>query len=364
MRQFALNATLKRPSELSAIERGAWDAFIDGNAALASPYFRLEFAECCEEARSDTRILIARKGMEIIGFLPMQMGKVGYARPLAGPLGDVQGAITPDSYTADIAAWLSAANVPLLEFQSALALQGCWSDVERWRDGSWIIDTSRGFDAFEAERTEAEPKAFRNIRARQRKLEAIDGGFEFRMMDDRPEILQTMLDWKRAQYRRTKVFDVFSVAWTRRLMRALLNKQTDRFSGLSSSLNIDGKIAAVHIGMASESRCHYWFPAYDPAFNKVSPGLLLLIEMIRRASDQGHDSVELGPGDYDFKRNLSSYQIPLSAGCVVTRSPAAALRSAARAMAGAAEKAPLGKAGTIPRRLLRRADKLSAFYAV
>lgn len=360
----ALTAELKRPSALSSAERGAWADFTAHNPDLASPYFQLGFAECCEAARSDTRVIVARQGGEVVGFLPLQTGKVGYARPLAGPLGDVHGVVCAPGAAPDVGNWLSAAGVPLFEFHSALALQSCWQAGEAWRDGSWIIDMADGFDAFEETRASAEAKAFRNIRARRRKLDEDFGEAEFRMDDRRPEVLQTLIDWKRAQYRRTGVFDVFSVRWTRDLLATILRREESPFRGVISSLTIDGQLAAIHVGMASETRCHYWFPAYDPDFNKVSPGLLLLLETARHAARCGQTSVELGPGDYDFKRNLGSYQIPLSAGCIVTRSPAAALRHAARAMAGAAERAPLGPARDIPRRILRRADKLSAFYAV
>lgn len=364
MARPVLTAELKRPSALSAAERGAWADFTAHNPVLASPYFRLGFAECCEQARSDTRVIVARQGAQIIGFLSLQTGKVGYARPLAGPLGDVHGVICAPGTEPQVGAWLSAAGVPLFEFHSALALQSCWQAGEAWRDGSWIIDLSGGFDAFEEDRAAAEAKAFRNIRARRRRLDEAFGDAEFRMDDRRPEVLETLFGWKRAQYRRTGVFDVFSVRWTRDLLQAIAQRGDTDFRGMVSSLTIDGKLAAIHAGMVSESRCHYWFPAYDPAFNKVSPGLLLLLETARHAGECGQTSVELGPGDYDFKRNLGSYQIPLSAGCIVTRSPAAALRHAARAMAGAAERAPLGPVRDIPRRILRRADKLSAFYAV
>lgn len=360
----SLTAELKRPSALTASEREAWAVFTTANPALASPYFRLAFAECCEAVRSDTRVIVARKGGEIAGFLPVQTGLVGYARPLAGPLGDVHGVISSGDDDVDIPAWLNAAGVPLFEYHSALALQDGWQAGEAWRDGSWIIDLSDGYDAFEAARSAVEPKAFRNIRARRRRLEKDFGDVEFRMDDRRPHILETLFAWKSAQYRRTNVFDVFSVRWARDLMTEISRRDEPAFRGVVSSLTIDGELAAVHAGMASETRCHYWFPAYDPAFNKVSPGLLLLLETARDAASKGQTSVELGPGDFDFKRNLGGYQIPLSAGCVVTRSPAAALRHAARALADTAERAPLGPMKTLPRRILRRADKLSAFYAV
>lgn len=364
MSERMIQTELKRPSELTGAERGAWLEFVDGYGLFDSPYFRIEFAECCEEARGDTRVLVGRQGGQILGFLPLQMGKIGYARPLSGPLSDVHGVITREADKVSLPDWLKSAGIPLFEYHSALALQQCWHESEQMRDGSAVVDCSEGYDAFEEARKTAEPKAFKNIRARRRKLEAEEGGFEFRMDDFSDEALDAMLHWKRAQYRTTGVFDVFSVAWTNRLVAAINRKRTDRFGPICGTLRVNGQIIAAHFGMRSENRVQYWFPSYDPAFNHVSPGLLLLLETIRHAADTGLSSVELGPGDYDFKRHLGAWQVPLAGGCVVTRSPVTALRSAARALAAASERSSLGKAGQIPRRALKKADRLASFYAV
>lgn len=363
MPAHAISCELKRPSELSQAERGAWEEMTD-DPVFDSPYFRIEFAECCEAARGDTRVLVAREGADILGFLPLQLGKVGYARPLSGPLADVHGVITRQSDRVCLPDWLKAAGLPLFEYHSSLAIQPCWQETERYRDGSSIVDCSDGYEAFVERRKATEPKAFKNIRARRRKLEAEEGGFEFRLDDNSDEALQAMLGWKRAQYRQTNVFDVFSVPWTRRLIEAIRARRTDRFHPVMGSLRVNGQVIAAHFGMASERRVQYWFPAYDPAFNHVSPGLLLLLETIREAAAQGKSSVELGPGDYDFKRHLGSWQIPLCGGCVVTRSAVTALRSAAVALADASERVPLGTVARIPRRALKKADRLASFYAV
>ncbi|WP_421791871.1 GNAT family N-acetyltransferase [Hyphobacterium sp.] len=358
-----ITAELKKPSELSPAEREAWQEFTDHNSTLTSPYFRLEFADAMEVARTDTRVIVARRSGELLGFLPLQLGKVGYARPLGGPLGDVQGLIQPGGAQADPRDWLRASGVPLFEFQSAVGVDQKWRDYGRTQDGSWVCDLSGGFEAYEAHRQLLSPSAFKNIRSRTRRLEKVEEGFEFCLQDERLDVFDTMIEWKRQQYHRTQVFDVFSVGWTKTLLEAILKTQTDRFRGTCSTLRIGGKIAAVHIGMASEALTHYWFPAYDPEFNRISPGLLLLIEMIKDAAERGHTGLELGPGEYRFKLELGSYQVPLWQGCMMTRSAPAVLRGVSQVLAGACEKAPLGKIGSLPRRALRKADKLAAFYA-
>jgi CelD/BcsL family acetyltransferase involved in cellulose biosynthesis len=359
-----LEVTLKRPSELTSGEREAWNTFLDSDPALGSPYFTLEFAECCEEARDDTRIALIRRGGELKAFLPMQTGRLGYVRPLAGPLGDVHGLIAEPGCTLVLQDVMQAARIPVFDFHSALCSQSAFADQALHRDGSWIMDVSEGYDCWLARRKSVSPKYVRNIATRQRRLNEADGGHSFIMADDRPEVLETMIGWKRQQYRETGVFDVFSRAWPRRLLQAILKRQSDRFSGLSSSLNINGEIVAVHIGMASDRMCHYWFPAYNRDAGPMSPGLLLLLEMARTAAVIGHQGVELGPGQYGFKSDLANYQVGLAAGYVTTPSVQGAARKASASMLRALDSGNETGPATWPGKAIRKIDRLAGFYGV
>lgn len=358
-----MQADLKRPSELTEAERGAWAAFRAAGPLLDIPYFAPEFAQACEMARGDARVAVIRRGGAVKAFLPLHTGRVGYARPLGGPLGDYHGLIAEPGFDARATDILRAAGVPVFEFHSVLAAQGAFRPHHAWRDGSWVIDLSEGYDGFIEARSAAEAKAFRNIRSRRRKLEEAEDGFEFILDDPDPAVFETMVAWKRAQYRRTGVFDVFSVGWTNRLMRDIAGRRGDGFAGCVSSLRIGGRIAAVHVGMRSATAMHYWFPAYDPAFSNYGPGLALLLEIARGSAAQGVTAIHLGPGDYDFKQHLGGYQIGLAAGCVAAPSMVAALRGVTTRMAGALERAPLGPVSAWPGKALRKIDRLAAFYA-
>lgn len=354
----------RKPSELTDAERGAWRAFVQAEATLASPYFALEFAECCEEARDDTRVLVVREHGAITGFLPFQAGRLGFARPLAGPLGDAQGVIAPQPATADPAAWLALAGIPVFDFHSALASQRGFADVADTPDGSWMMDLTDGFDAWQAHRKSVNAKAMRNIATRFRRLEAHEESHSFVMADYQDDVFETMVRLKRAQYHRTGVFDVFSVGWTGRLLKAILRRKGDYFSGVSSSLRVGDRIIAVHVGMASDRLCHYWFPAYEPDHSGLSPGVLLLVEMARIAAAMGHLGVELGPGDYGFKKDLSSSQVGLVGGRFTTRSLRGALARSSHAFAESCARAPLGPAGRLPERALRKIGRVTGFRAL
>lgn len=354
---------LVKPSELLPADRTAWREFVAADPALGSPYFALEFAECCEEARDDTRVVIKRRGGQACAFLPLQVGKLGYARPLAGPLGDVHGVIAAPGEEFDVSEALVCVRIPVFNFDSVLASQTCFADATTHRDGSWVMNLSKGFDAWRAERKSASPRAVKNLDMRRRRMERFEGGYRFVMDDRRSDVFETMVSWKRAQYQRTGVFDVFSVGWTSRLLKAILRREGDHFCGLISTLSIGDRIAALHVGMASDRVCHYWFPAYDTDFGRLSPGILMIEEMAKVAAVMGHEALELGPGDYQFKRDLASYQLGLGSGYIVSPSLLGMARQATRALIHAAEGAPLGPFSTFPGRAMRKVDRLVSFHA-
>ena len=358
-----MDVTLRKPSELGQSERQAWCEFVAADPALASPYFALEFAECCEEARSDTRVIVVREKGQIVGFLPLQTGHFGYARPLGGPLGDVHGIVGEPGRDADLHAWLRAAHIGVFEFHGALASQSAFRPDTEARDGSWIVDVSDGFEAWRAQRRSVDSKAMRNVDTRYKRLERVEGGHHFVMADTRPQALDLMIAWKRDQYRQTGVFDVFSVAWTRRLLQAVLRRDGERFFGLCSTLIINDEIAAVHVGMATDRMCHFWFPAYNHDYSRMSPGVVLLVETARTAAAMGQHGVELGPGQFAFKKDLSSYQVGLACGCATTPSLMGTLCRRSVAFEHAVSKAPIGRVAGWPGKALRKIDRLAGFYA-
>lgn len=353
----------QRAQTLGKAERDAWRVFQEADLSLSSPYFSLGFLDAMALARRDTRVLVIRQAGRIAGFLPVHRGALGLARPLGGPLGDHHGFIAPPGTQFVLKDVLSAAGIKVFDFSAALAAQTAFRPHAQETDGSWVIDLGDGYDAWIEARAAIEPKAFRNLRARRRKLEDETVSFRFRLQDDRPEVLAKALEWKSAQYRRTGHFDVFSVDWTRKLVDALVHEPLENARGLVSSLEIDGRLAAIHVGMTSGRVLHYWFPVYDPAFSRLGPGLNLLLEIARSLPSGGVSEIHLGPGDYDFKRELASWQFALVSGYATAPSVAGSARQLADRIEQVAERLPLGVVSTLPGRVFRRLDRFAAFRA-
>jgi len=354
-----LNVTAVKPNDLTPAEREAWQSFIDADPALASPYFSLGFLDAVGAARRDVRVLAARQRGTVVAFLPLHAGLMGHARPLAGPLGDHHGLIAAPQIDLDLCDMLKAGGVGVFGFHGALAGQAPFRHHALQRDGSWVIDLSAGYDAFVESRAAIDAKAFRNLRTRRRKLEGAEGGFAFRVDDDRPEVLAAALAWKSTQYKRTGVFDAFSVRWTNDLLN---NIKAHDCRLQVSSLEIGGRLAAVHVGMRTRSVLHYWFPVYDPEFSSFGPGLALLMDICEAMAADGVTEVHLGPGDYDFEAQLASWQIGLVSGFAGQGAPLAVQR-AARALEQRAEQLPLGVVGRLPGKAFRRIDLIAGFHA-
>jgi len=283
-----MEVVLRTPEMLSQEERDAWRVFQSGDAALGSPYFSLDFLDAVARVRKDVRVACMRDAGGPAAFLPLHCNGFGHARPLAGPLGDHHGLILRPGARIDLADVLRRAGAGVYDFHGALGSQAAFRRCALETDGSWVIDLARGYDAFIETRAGVEPKAFRNIRSRQRKIEA--EGSVFRLHDHRPGVFETALAWKSAQYRASRHFDVFSVDWTKNLLRTLVDAPAPGCAGIVSSLEIGGELAAVHVGMRSDTVLHYWFPVYDPKHARFGPGLALLLDLSgdgRRRGERG-----------------------------------------------------------------------------
>ena len=351
---------LKTVNALTADERDAWTALQSADPALASPYFSLGYLDAVASVRPDVRVIVRRRAGAPITFLPLQLGIFGHARPLGGPLADHHGVIGEAQGGEDLTDLLASAGVGVMDFYGALGSQACFADHAARHDGSWVIDLSEGFDAFVDARSAAEPKAFRNLRARGRKIEA--EGAVLRVQDTRPGIMEKAMSWKSSQYISSGHFDVFSVNWTQNLLQELSLKSGDDCAGLVSSLEIGGELAAVHIGMRSRSVLHYWFPVYDPKFSKLGPGLALLMDLCEALSQDGICEIHLGPGEYDFKAHLAAFQMPIVGG-FAGAGPAAMARRLASGVELWSERLPLGRVSRWPGKAFRRIDLISGFRA-
>lgn len=345
---------------LSAADRAAWLGFRRARPSLSSPCFTLDWCDAVHAARGDLKVARIGHGGVFQGLLPFHHGHLGALRPAGGPMSDVHGFVCGPSAQIDPDSLVAALGARTFRFTGAPADDPGLAFAATPADG-FALDLSDGYDAYVARRSAAEPKAFRNLRSRRRRL---DGRAVEIVADDRdPAALAALLALKSDQYRRTRQIDVFRPGWTRRLVDDVFSRPAGgALRGRLSTLRVDGRVAAGHFGLQADGVLHYWFTAYDPEFAAASPGVILLQSIAESVAGEGVARIDLGGGAYRFKQEFADLRTPLGAGVIRGRTLLAGAAHGAGLLARGIETLPIGRLASAPRRALRRLDRLIAFH--
>jgi len=169
-------------------------------------------------------------------------------------------------------------------------------------------------------------------------------------------IFDRLMELKRDQYRATGQTDVLAAGWTLRLLEDLFALDLPGYGGALFTLHLGDQLAAMHFHLMGETTIHAWMIAHEAALERYSPGLILFQDILRWMDDQPYDRLDLGYGDYRFKRELSNLQRPLIHGFVGVPSAASFFREAAYGVRRAAEALPLGVVSELPGKAMRRID--------
>jgi CelD/BcsL family acetyltransferase involved in cellulose biosynthesis len=248
--------------------------------------------------RRDVRVGVLPDGA---GFFPFQVGGIGAGRPVGGKLSDYHGVIVAAEASWEPRALLRGCGLRSYAFNHLVAAQEPFRPYVRERASSPVAD-------LEAD----EPIGSPSQPARKRRRLAKRAPLRFELHD--PSALGTLLTWKSAQYGRTGAFDVFSRQWVVDVIERLVAGPL----GLLSTLRSGDDLVAAHLGLRSGRVVHWWFPAYDPAFARDSPGLVLLLELLDATPAAGIGLVDFGKGDEEYKAWFANGAVPLGIGHVET----------------------------------------------
>jgi CelD/BcsL family acetyltransferase involved in cellulose biosynthesis len=321
-----MDVKLVRPAELTAEQVSIWSQLQRADNAVASPYFRPEFTLAVSRVRDDVEVAVLYEGSEIVGFFPFQRSRFNVGKPVGGRLSDFQGVIVRKDLGWSVDDLMRGCRLTAWDFDHLITSQEAFGAHHWLTDESPYLDLSNGFDAYLAEMHGSKSNHVKNALRKSRKVERELGPLhlEFNTSDD--TVFERLKNLKSQQYQSTKLLDIFRIPWIVNLLEQIRAQQTDDFSGVLSALYIDDQLAAAHFGMRTGHVLHYWFPVYDRAFLKYSPGLILLMEMARVGESLGIDRIDLGRGSEQFKRSFMSGAIPVAEGSVECRPVSRAIR--------------------------------------
>lgn len=354
-----LEIEVLRPSELSAQRVARWGELQAADIVLDSPFLSPNWARAVERAQGqgahDFRVVVASEGGRDLGFLPLRTGAIT-AMPVGAPMCDYQGVIAEAGAEIDPKALIRAAGVQRYDFSCMLESQSAFAPYARGRDLIHVIDLAEGYEAYEAQRKAAGSGVLKDCDKKRRKAEREVGEVRFTAVSRSRTDFDKLVAWKSHQFQTTGQTDIFKKGWTRRLIQDLFESRDPDCGATLFTLHFGDELAAVHLHMHGRRTFHAWLIAHDDAYERYSPGILLFQDILKWMDGSPYQRMDLGPGDYRYKRSLANSGQWVTYGFVGLASPAALLREAAYGVRAAMESLPLGKVSELPGKAMRRLD--------
>lgn len=191
-----------------------------------------------------------------------------------------------------------------------------------------FVDWS-GFDSYDRYlamlRSDHKDRLAEHGRLRRRLAEKF-GALEFCFDDERPDVLDLAIRWKRRQFEETGADDIFVDLRNLRFFDVL----RERNLLVASTLRASGRLLAVSLGFVHEGAWSGWILAYDhdPDLNHYSLGNQLLQAMLRHGFESGHREFDFSIGGHAYKWLYATHARVLGP---LGRPPRQPVRFAARA---------------------------------
>ncbi|WP_372617605.1 GNAT family N-acetyltransferase [Falsiroseomonas sp.] len=248
----------------------------------------------------------------IVAFLAFQYAdpwrrRLGMAERIGGALCDHAGLVARRGFSIEPATLLGLCGIGTLFNDHLSGGQAAFGLAATETRAGHLIDLAGGAAAYFARLREVNKAFLADTERRMRRLEKEFGAASF-TVQDRPDwsAVQPLLEAKRGQYARTGVSDALGNPAALALLRALLEADTADCRPVLTTLSAGGRMLAGHLGLLHAGCLSYWFPVYDPAAQKVSPGRLLLWRTIEAADRLGIRLIDRGEGDSQAKRDFST----------------------------------------------------------
>ncbi len=347
--------------ELSADLAVEWLKIVEADSRFASPYFRPEFTKMIGEIREDAEIAVIEGPHGPVGFFPFHRTAKNAAVPIGGRLSDYHAVVIRDAAEWNAAELMRRCNLKSWRFDHLLADQGQFAPYHVHVGASPYIDLSAGWAGYENVQISAHKSSFKRINRKLRQAEKDAGEVRIVWNDDDPQTMNSLIEWKRKQYKASGVTDVLSFPWVETTLRNLLERRDEGFAGLLTTLYVNDKLAAVMLSMRSHGMLHAWFSSYGERYKQFSPGLLLWFGAAKAAENHGVTRIDMGKGPEEYKLHLMSDAVPLAEGVFDVRPAAATLRRQWRRTFDWLRSTPLRKPLLAPGRFLRRLIEKRSF---
>lgn len=298
-----------------------WTIFQKKNPVIQSPFFSPGFLQTVAAARNDVEVAVLEDAGEIVGLFPYERRRFDIAGPVGSFISDYHGIVSNPDFNFAPLDLLKSCKLAAWDFNHLPCAQAPLAPFFREQHRSPVIDLTAGYEAYVKERRDAGTEQIKKNGNLLRRMEREVGAVRLETHSPDRQLLGKLFQWKTAQFRQNRWRDLFSIPWVRETMVQIHATQTPDFAGVLSALYAGDKLVAMHFGMRSTTVWHYWFPAYDPAYSKYSPGAMLLLKMAEAAPAMGIKTIDLGCGEHPYKWRLMNHFVPTASGSLEAMCP-------------------------------------------
>jgi CelD/BcsL family acetyltransferase involved in cellulose biosynthesis len=279
-----------------------WQSLRQFSKFFSSPYFDANFIKAVAKVRQDVRIVMVEENGVPVCFLPIQENSKGHAVPAGGRLNDYHGILgKPEQTTRHFKRMLKSANLKSYSFHALVPPNDPRIQPFAFRQiQTHHLDLSNGWDAYQ-KWVRRHSSTVKRQGQKTRNLEKDFGPIRFEFDTADGNVLEKLIELKRAKYQRTKTFDILSVDWAANLLRELHHVKKTNFQGILQAMWAGDDLVCVHFGMVTDEILHYWFPIYDFQFSRYSPGTEMMMRVAQDAASRGIKMLDLGYGDDPWK---------------------------------------------------------------
>ncbi|MGW2219980.1 GNAT family N-acetyltransferase [Nonomuraea sp. NPDC001684] len=317
-----MRVTVAHPRDLGQPELSRWRALQESDAAFDNPFLSPEFTVTVGELRDLVRVAVLYDGPDIVGFFPFERHPLGIGKPVAAGLTDAQGLVHAKGLDLDPRRLIKECGLSVYEFDHLVSGQPLL-DGRCTTHPSPIIDLRDGWGPYTETLRARSGKTYKSTLAKSRKLQRESGPLRHDYAITETGPLHTLLGWKTDQYRRTGRTDRFSQRWIVELVERLLATRSDSFAGVLDMVYVDDVPVAGHFGVRTRTTLAGWFPAYDTAYAKYSPGLIHHLAMAEAAAASGVQVIDMGRGEKEYKEKLKNGELEVAEGRVARAGVAA-----------------------------------------
>ncbi|MBJ7337669.1 GNAT family N-acetyltransferase [Mycolicibacterium sp.] len=302
-----------RPDELGVDLISRWREIQESDPAFDNPFLSAEFTCAVGELQDRVRVAVLEDGPDVVGFFPFEQHPFGVGKPVAAGLTDAQGLLLAKGAELDPRI-VKRCGLAVYEFDHLMSGQPLAALGPHERHPSPVIDMRRGFADYVETIKRTSNKTYKSTLYKSRKLQRQVGPLHYDHATTSVAALTTLIGWKTLQYRRTGRADRFANRWLVELVERLCAIRSDYFAGVLDMMYVDGRPMAGHFGLRTKTTLVGWFPAYDVAFAKYSPGLMQHLTMAERSAAAGIQIIDLGRGDGEYKEKLKNAEFTVAEG--------------------------------------------------